>query len=336
MPIIESSNYIAPLFLTNGHVQTILPTLYRRVNGVWYQRERIETSDSDFLDLDWSCVGSNKLGILSHGLESDSNRWYIRGMARALNTHGWDSLAWNFRGCSGEPNRKEFFYHSGFTEDLHTVISHAIASGKYQEIALIGFSLGGNITLKYCGERGSAIPAPVKKAVCISVPCDLYAAAMQLSNPTNYIYLSRFLRSLHQKIVQKKMIMPTAPNDVHFKEIRTLKDYDDRYTAALHGFKDAEDYYSKCSSKQYLKNNAVPTLILNAKNDPFLAPSCYPVNEANESNYVFLEMPESGGHLGFMSFTKSGYYWSELRSVFFLSDPYEATAKEISGSFQPA
>ncbi|MFH0822398.1 MAG: alpha/beta fold hydrolase, partial [Pseudomonadota bacterium] len=153
MPIISPSSYKAPLFCSNPHLQTIFPTILRRISGVEYQRRRIDTPDGDFLDLDWSVIGSPRLSIILHGLEGDSKRAYVMGMVRVLNRRGWDAVAVNFRGCGGEPNRKLQMYHSGETGDVATVIKHAAAMGTYEELFLVGFSLGGNVILKYLGER---------------------------------------------------------------------------------------------------------------------------------------------------------------------------------------
>src|SRR5437016_2510805 len=147
MPIVEPSSYKCASLLSNGHLQTCLPHLFRRVKAADYQRERIATPDADFLDLDWIKLGSSRLAVLAHGLEGDSKRPYILGMVNALIKSGWDAVVWNARGCSGEPNRVLRFTHSGATEDLETVISHITGAGNYSEIALIGFSLGGNLTL---------------------------------------------------------------------------------------------------------------------------------------------------------------------------------------------
>jgi predicted alpha/beta-fold hydrolase len=142
MPIIAQSSYVPPIGFRNGHLQSLYPSLFRKVRGVRYHRERIWTPDDDFLDLDWSRVGGKQLAIISHGLEGSSQRWYILGMVRAVNRVGWDGLAWNMRGCSGEPNRTLRSYHSGATEDLHAVIQHVIDQEVYASIALIGFSQG--------------------------------------------------------------------------------------------------------------------------------------------------------------------------------------------------
>lgn len=319
MPLISNSTYSAPVFMGNGHVQTIFPQLLRWVPTVGYERERIATPDDDFLDLDWSKVGSNQLAILSHGLEGSSTRTYIRGMVRALNQHGFDALAWNFRGCSGEPNRTLRFYHSGETQDLQTVIRHVQQQGVYKNVALVGFSLGGNMTLKYLGQSGHEVPSLIKCAVVFSVPCDLTAASLQMARPENALYMERFLKMLHQKIRAKMITMPGQISDTGYDQIKSFKDFDDRYTAPLHGFKSAEDYWQRASSKPWLPHIAIPTLLVNAQNDPFLAGSCYPIREAREHPSFFLETPESGGHVGFITFNAKGRYWSEARALEFLN-----------------
>ena len=324
MPILEHSTYQPPSWwVSSGHLQTIIPALFRKVVSSPYTRERITTPDGDFLDCDWlyaaSSRPSQKLVIISHGLESNSHRPNVLGMARAVSLCGYDALAWNFRGCSGEPNKLPRAYHSGATEDLHTVLDHVAA--KYDEIYLIGFSLGGNLTLKYLGEQSEALSPKVKKAVVFSVPCDLAASSKQLSRVSNRLYERRFLNSLRQKIEQKATLFPNQISLAPYlkKQIKTLRDFDNYYTAPLHGFQNAEDYYAKCSAKQFISRITIPTLMVNAKNDVFLAPSCYPFDEAKSSDVFFLETSESGGHLGFITKkTPHGLYWSEMRALGFI------------------
>lgn len=320
MPIIPESTYRAPMGFKNGHLQSIFPTLFRKIDDVNYQRERLETSDGDFVDLDWSRVGGDRLVILSHGLEGNSARQYIKGMARIFNQAGWDALPWNYRSCSGEANRLLASYHSGFTDDLDRVVTHAAAREKYQEIALIGFSIGGNITLKYAGEMGEDIHPLIKRIVAFSVPCDLHKSAIQLARPSNKIYMKRFLKMLHLKIKDKMKMMPGAINDDDYHLIKTFEDFDNRYTAPLNGFKDAHEYWEKASCKRYLPAIAIPSLLVNAANDPFLTPECFPVREAVENANFFLESPPSGGHTGFIEFNTAGHYWSEKRALAFVTE----------------
>ena len=239
-------------------------------------------------------------------------------MVKALSRNGWDAVVWNARGCSGEPNRVLRFTHSGAIEDLQTVISHVMGTRDYEELALLGFSLGGNLTLKYLGERGRELDPRIKKAVAFSVPCDLQSSSLQLAGWTNQLYMRRFLISLRQKIRAKMKLMPGKIDDCDYGEIRTFKDFDDRYTAPIHGFADAEDYWHQCSCRPVLKNVSVPTLLINARNDPFLAEPCFPIAEAGANPRLHLEMPASGGHVGFITFNHQGEYWSESRAISFL------------------
>jgi uncharacterized protein len=318
MPIIGKSNYKAPFLLRNGHLQTIIPTLIRKLDNKFYQRERIETPDNDFLDVDWSKIGSYRIAILSHGLEGNSHRHYMVGMVKMLNRNGWDALAWNYRGCSGETNRKLRMYHNGSIDDLDCVVQHVLKSSMYQTIALIGFSLGGNLTLVYLGRNATVIDSRIQKAVVFSVPCDLRASASELSKLENTFYMTYFLVSLHAKIKAKMKVLPGQINDDQYHRIRNFKDFDNRYTAPIHGFKDAEDYWRKCSCSQFIPRIKIPTLIVNANDDPFLANGCYPVQESSNHKHVYLEMPSFGGHVGFVQFNEDKSYWSERRAIAFL------------------
>jgi predicted alpha/beta-fold hydrolase len=284
--------------------------MIRRVKFIQPVRERINTPDDDFLDLDWYRQGSPHCIIISHGLEGNTQRSYVLGMARALFHAGNDVLAWNYRGCSGEVNRQLRFYHSGATDDLHTVVLHA--KKQYENISLIGFSLGGNLTLKYLGE--DLVPAEVKTAVAISVPLNLHTSCLELNKASNWVYSQRFLRSLFEKVKSKPGIR--AIIDVsRMKEIKTLMGFDDHFTGPLHGFRDAIDYYTKCSAINFLPKISVNTLIVNAKNDPFLSPDCYP---GKNYPHITYEFPERGGHVGFARFQKNGLYWSEMRALSFI------------------
>lgn len=322
MPVITSS-YRASLYFFNGHVQTIIPGLFREVPAVHYQRERLTTPDGDFLDLDWSKskTGSAKLVILSHGLEGDTRRPYIKGMVKALHRAGFDAVAWNFRSCSGEPNKLLRSYHMGATDDLHLVMEHVLSTGSYEEIYLVGFSMGGNITLNYLGQQPDKVPPPVKKAAVFSVPCHISSASRKMAQFENRLYMQRFLKSLRKKLTDKTTLMPATMTLDGYHQLRTFPEFDDRYTAPIHGFKDAHDYYTQCSSKQYLQEIRIPTLLVNAQNDPFLSPECFPVTEAEANPNFYLEMPKDGGHVGFVENYRQNQYYSERRAVeFFTTD----------------
>jgi uncharacterized protein len=307
--------YTPPRFLFSPHLETIFPALTRRIDLQPFVRERIDTPDNDFLDLDWLQQGSDKLVIICHGLEGNSQRPYMKGMAKAFFSKGCDVLTWNYRGCSEEMNRRLRFYHSGATDDLNVVVDHAIDHKKYKQVFLIGFSLGGNITLKFLGERKPR--TEIKKAMAISVPMDLKTSCEKISRPSNWIYSYRFLKSLKKKIVTKAVLMPGL--DISgIDRIKTLLQFDNRYTAPLHGFKDAIDYYSRCSSIRFVHEISIPTLIINSQNDPFLSKECFPAAQLKDHPYVQLEILLRGGHVGFSQFNKDGLYWSEQRALEFI------------------
>jgi len=313
MPLQRHSNYRPPPLLTNGHLQTVLPWLLRRVPGVRYQRERIPTPDGDFLDLDWAPAGASRLVVVCHGLEGSSRAAYVRGMLRAFRRRGWDGLALNFRGCSGEPNRRLRSYHSGATEDLATALDHVVRTRRYRRLALVGFSLGGNLVLKYLGERGGDLPQGLGPSAAVSVPCDLAGSSARMAAPGNRLYMFRFLRTLCRKARDKARRFPGALPAGDFVGLRTFREFDDRYTAPAHGFRDAAHYWAACSSRRFLAGIRVPTLLVNAANDPFLSPGCFPTAEAAASPHVLLEIPASGGHVGFPTATLAGDYWHERR-----------------------
>jgi len=312
--------YQAPFFLRGGHMQTIWPNLFRRVDVVTCKRqgERLFLPDGDFLDTDCYRSGASRVAIVGHGLEGNSSRTYVLGMVRCLLRHGWDVLAWNCRGCSGEVNRALRMYHSGATEDLHQVVAYGAALG-YDTIALVGSSMGGNLILKYLGEGRFPIPPALKGAVAYSVPCDLAGSSNKLSERENGLYSNRFLRKLKQKLRIKALSFPDQIDLDRLSSIKTLAEFDDSYTAPLHGFSNGREYYRQCSCKQYISYIKVPTLIFNSLNDPFLSESCHPVDEAAVNPMVTLELQREGGHVGFVgSGDAQGAYWSELRAAHFL------------------
>ncbi len=318
MPLIDSPTYIPPFWLRGGHLQTIHPALFRRVPLITGERERIETPDGDFLDLDWNrSRGVDRVAILSHGLEGGSRDTYMQGMAAALVRAGWEVAAWNCRGCSGEPNRLLRSYHSGATEDLASVVGHVLRLGRHRRVALIGFSLGGNITLKYLGDLGESLDPRVDRAVAFSVPCDLASSSRALESRANRIYMDRFMVNLRAKIRVKMRMFPGELSDAGLDAMRTFREFDGAYTAPLHGYRDAEDYWARASSKPALGRIAIPALLVNARNDPFLPRECFPEEIARASESFYLETPRHGGHIGFRSFD-GREYWSESRAIRFI------------------
>lgn len=316
MPLIPST-YKRPAFLPGKHLETIYPALFRPEAQIETQTERLELPDGDFLDLDWYRQGSDKLMIISHGLEGSTKSNYARWMAKRLYAEGYDVLAWNYRGCSGESNRLLRFYHSGDTNDLRTMLSLAVYPKSYQHLVLIGFSVGGNITLKFLGEQGHDLDPRIRTAVTFSAPCDLAAGAVHLAKWPSAVYMHRFMTSLKAKVREKAKRYPELKTD-KLGSMRTFQPFDETYTAPLHGFKNAAEYWKINSSRYYIQGIKLPTILITAANDPFLTPECYPVADASKMDNFFLEIPKHGGHCGFSQFNNTHFYWSEDRCVEFI------------------
>ncbi|MBN3581991.1 alpha/beta fold hydrolase [Algoriphagus aestuarii] len=317
MPVIPSTYPGPPTFLFNGHLETIVPSIYRKIEGVHYQREKIDTPDGDFLNLDWSKVGSEKLLVISHGLEGDSQRHYVRGLVKLFNQHQIDVMVWNNRTCGGEINNLPILYHHGASYDLETAIKHVLKTSSYQQLFLAGISMGGAQTLKYLGEKGVTLPVEIKKAAVYSTPCNLPSSVATLKLKANLFYKKRFLGKLKKKIIAKGTQFPDLIDLKLLEKINDFDQFDTLITAKLHGFKDAEDFYQSVSADNWMKNINIPTLVLNAKNDPLLGPECYPVDLAKVKPELFLEMPKRGGHTGFVWKGKE-FTWAEYRLLEFL------------------
>ncbi len=319
MPIIQKSKYKGPPFYQyNGHLQTIMPAILRKVKGIDYERERFTLSDGDFVDLDWIDKGSNNLVFLSHGLEGNSQRHYMKGMAKIFARQSWDVVAWNCRSCSGEMNLKPRLYNHGEIGDIKEVIEHIISKKNYEKIVLIGFSMGGNIILKYLGVHGKKIPPQLYKALAFSSPIDLKGSANLLNFPEAKFYKTRFLKMLKAKMEIKAQQYPHLINMDNFDKIKRWQDFDDYFTAPLNGYKDAEDFYYEGSPQNFMEEINIPTLLVNAKNDPILSPESFPFELCEKHENVFLEAPKRGGHVGFSYFGKS-FAWSEYRALEFVN-----------------
>jgi len=319
MPIIEKSDFDKnPYFIKHGHLETIIPSLFRDIKEVEYKRERIDTPDNDFLDLDWLKNQNNKLIILSHGLEGSSERRYIKSCAKYFHDKNWDVLAWNYRTCSGEMNRQLRMYHHGVTDDLETVIKHSTTDNNYKNVVLVGFSMGGSTTLKYLGEKGTEAIGEISAAAVFSVPCNLWDSAVQLTKIGNLFYKKRFLNKMKKKIVEKASLFPDKIDITGIDNIKHFDEFDRRYTAPLHGFKDAHDFYRSSSSDQFYPNIKIPSLIVNGLNDPLLGDKCYPISMATSNENLFLETPKFGGHVGF-SIKGKEHSWMDERAFEFVS-----------------
>jgi len=306
--------YKARFPFKNGHVSTIYPSLFRKPINLNFERKRINTPDNDFLDVDVLSKGSSKALILCHGLEGSSASKYISGTADLASQSNWDCIAMNYRGCSGEMNKQLRMYHSGATDDIDTVINHF--ADKYSEIHLVGFSLGGNLVLKYCGER--QLIDKVRSVVAISVPTDLRIGSMLLSKKSNFIYTANFLKSLKSKLHQKHQQYSDKIDLDKLKLVKTVYDFDEHFTGPIHGFKDAVDYYTQCSSAQFIENIKIPGLIINAKDDPIVPVSTMPFKQVKANKNMSLIPTQFGGHVGFIQKGKK-YCWEEERIVEFIN-----------------
>lgn len=320
MPIIHTSSYPgAPRWQFNGHLQTLVPNVVRRVGGVRYERERLELPDGDFVDLDWVEQKSKKLIILTHGLEGNSNRVYVRGMAKIFASQGWNVLAWHFRSCSGEMNRSMQLYHHGDLGDLEAVIAHALRTRDFRQVALVGFSTGGAMVLRLAGKQRGHLPEPVQVAVGISVPCDVGGCADRLDLAANLIYRTKFRRRLIRKYRAKAALFPGVLDLKKLPETKKWRDFDHHFFAPLHGFDEIKDFYEQASCTPFLSGIRVPALLLNAKNDPILTPACSPYHLAEKHPWLSLETPAQGGHCGFQSPGHSAWMWSEKRTLQFVT-----------------
>jgi predicted alpha/beta-fold hydrolase len=291
----------------------------------WNRWERLELDDGDFLDLAWlERSSAGRLAILSHGLEGSLEASYVRSMAGRLHACGWDVLAWNYRSCGGVPNRLPRTYHSGASDDLRAVVNHA-APG-YAHVALVGFSLGGNLSLKYAAEAPP--PPPLSAVVAISAPVDLASSAHAIdTDPLNRLYLRRFLRTLLPKAWDKARRFPGWCRRGDLQRIRTIRDFDELVTAPLNGFASAEDYWARSSALPLLPRLTVPALLLNARNDPMLAPESFPESVARQHAHFHLESPEHGGHVGFPGSGGNLTRWADQRTAEFLADAMGAPEK---------
>ncbi|MCZ0926365.1 hydrolase [Halomonas janggokensis] len=323
------SSFSPSRWLPGGHLQTLYSPLFRSELLLARERERMTLKDGDFLDLDWygrrdddtPCV------ILLHGLTGSSSSRYILGQQQALALRGWQSVAVNWRGCSGQPNQLARGYHSGVSDDLAEVVGMLSMRRPAQPLAAIGYSLGGNVLLKYLGEQGSA--TPLQAAAAVSVPFRLDHSAERIRQGMSKIYQARFLRDLghYMKDKRQRFSINGDPDEYakllalgSLKGMSTLWEFDERVTAPLHGFSSAADYYQRCSSLYFVSSITVPTLIIQAQDDPFLYPESAPPPQSLPSS-VTLEFHRQGGHVGFIEGTprSPGYYLERRLSAWLAS-----------------
>lgn len=313
MPVF-TSDFSPTLPFKNGHFNTMYRPLFMR-ETFSYLRKRIKTWDNDFIDLDFSTVGSKTLVVLIHGLEGSSESNYMIATSKHLNSKNFDTVCFNLRSCSGEDNLLLTTYHSGKTDDVAFVINYILDNYEYQNILLVGFSLGGNLTLKYLGENQNNLSVKIKGGVAVSVPIDIASAEKEMDKLKNKLYMEIFFKTMKNKVLEKAYKFPEYTLDKYklFKATK-FKHLEYLYTVPVFGFDSPEDYWAKASSKPYLSKITKPTLLINAKDDTFLSKECYPFDEAHNSDFFFLETPNYGGHVGFMSsFKPSENTWLENR-----------------------
>ena len=308
--MIIESKFKPAWWLPGPHLQTIWANRIRRKPAITLNRERIELDDGDFIDLDWNNQQGGPLILILHGLEGSSNSNYAAGILHSFSQRGWSAALMHFRGCSGEANRLARRYHAGETDDLAQVVE--ILRQRYPDkpVFAVGYSLGGNVLLKWLGETGT--DNPLSAALAISVPYKLADCAERLNHGFSLIYqkilLAIMLRATRQKYARRDDIDLRVT-----RRLRTIRDFDNCITAPLHGFRDVEHYYGNASSFPYLQHIRTPTLLLHARNDPFMWPSTLPA-ENDLSDQVTLELSPDGGHVGFISGSPlRPVYWLEQR-----------------------
>lgn len=295
--------YRSPGWLPGGHLQTIITARLTPPPKVLYRRERWDTPDGDdFIDVDFTASAPESDGapllVMFHGLESSSESHYARDLMRACIERGWLGAVPHFRGCSGELNRLPRAYHSGDSAEINWIVRRFARQFPNRPLYLVGVSLGGNAMLKWLGETGEAARDCVRAVVGISAPLDLEAGAVSLSRGFNRLYTRMFLKTLIPKTLEKIHRFPGIADPEQVRKSRDFYDFDEWVTAPLHGFSSAVQYWRTSASKPWLKRIAVPTLLINAKNDPFM-PGQYLPGPDEISPWVDCFFPEEGGHVGF-------------------------------------
>lgn len=319
--------FSAPLWIRSAHAQTIGGRLLRTVGGVRFRRERIDTPDGDFLDLEHAVVEGSPLDesaplvLKLHGLEGSAHSGYSVQLARALAAKGIRSVGLNFRSCGGEMNRAARFYHSGETEDVALVLDHLARTVDPTRLGALGFSLGGNVLLKYLGERGAEAGRRLSVAAAVSVPYDLAACADHMSTGASRMYAGFFLRSLRKKVVSKEALLAGHCDVARARSARSVREFDDALTAPLHGFASAEEYYRLSSAGRYLSGIRLPTLLIHALDDPIALSETIPHQEIAANPSLVTAFPATGGHVGFVAGPGpwAPSFWAEARAADFLA-----------------
>ena len=323
--------YRAPGWLPGGHAQTIYPR-FLPLDPLPYRRERWESPDGDFIDLDWNApsIPANNgapLVILFHGLEGSSQSHYARALMRTLLDTRWPGVVVHFRGCSGELNRLPRAYHSGDSDEIDWILRRFKATYPDRPLFAVGVSLGGNALLKWLGERESMAADVLQAAAAVSSPFDMSACGHHLAHGVNRIYTRHFLRTLKHFAGEKLRCHPGLFDELRMRDARTLYEFDDIVTAPLHGFASAADYWRRASSKRWLGGIRIPTLLINASNDPFMPTGVLPEKQ-QVSSTVALEYTSEGGHVGFVTAPFPGRLdWLPKRLLHFFMHDETAAAQ---------
>ena len=318
MPCLRSAFHPSP-WLRQGHLQTVLRAVLPPPTLEPGHDETLPLPDGDVLELCWHAPSATApLAILCHGLEGSADSSYMRSISLTLVKAGWQALTWSYRGCGRQPNRLPRSYHSGATDDLAAVVERA-SRATSGPLTLVGISLGGNLVLKFLAEASP--PPRLHAAVAISAPVDLASCADAVDHhPANGLYRRLFLSSLSRKAAAKARAFPKAVPARDWSAIRSIRVFDDVFTAQLHGFADAADYYARCSALPLLDRLNTPALLLSALDDPLLAPPCFPASLAATHSRLHLESPPHGGHVGFWQSLWPCRSWMEQRVLAFLSE----------------
>ena len=305
-------------WLSHPHLQTVYASRFAPAPAVRYRRERWETPDGDFVEVDFADGPAGAPWVhLFHGLEGSSWSHYARALMHCVNAGGWNGSVLNFRGCGGEPNRLPRAYHSGDSEEVDWVLRRLKARLGDAPFFAAGVSLGGNALLKWLGERGEAAGALVRRAAAVSAPMDLMAGGEALGRGLALFYARHFLTTLKRHAADKDRRFPGTFDAERVRRAKTLRDFDNAFTAPVHGFRDTDDYWTRASSKPWLAAIRVPTLLINARDDPFLPESALPT-EREVSDAVTLEFTPRGGHVGFVSGSFPGHIeWLPRRLLHF-------------------
>ncbi|HMG17050.1 MAG TPA: alpha/beta fold hydrolase [Saprospiraceae bacterium] len=305
-----------PLYAYNKHLATIVPSIFRKVNGIEYLRERLILKDNDFLDIDVVYNKNNKAVILSHGLEGNSEKSYIKGTAKLFLENGWDIIAWNCRSCSGEMNKAKRIYHHGEVEDIGEVVDWAVVKNQYKSIGLIGFSMGGVINTKYIATQKANLSDKLTFNIAVSTPCDLEACALTLDQKNNFIYKRKFFKSLKDKLMLKADQYPGMIDTDLLQRIKYWRDFDEHFSAGMNGFANRRAFYQQATLNNFLEDVTIPTLILNAANDPLIPIESNPSSIAKSNKMLQVEITKYGGHCGY-SLRKDEYTYAERSALRF-------------------